>query len=221
LLYIGGAVPKLKPQELETRRREIIEAARTCFLRHGFHQTTTDEICREASITPGGLYHYFSGKEQIITAVIEHTTAETVARLRAATEGPEDAGSAFRELAQFLFSTMRDPDIDNVVRLDLEVWVEGLRNEKLAKISRESWVARREVLERFIRRSAEEGLYEEPGIVDEKGLGSLLMAILIGLRVGKLVWKEDFDLNGAMRMLFMMNAGRLATKLPPMDVPSK
>jgi AcrR family transcriptional regulator len=213
-------VPRLKPQELEARRHEIIEAARICFLRNGFHQTTTDQICKEASITPGGLYHYFRGKEDIISAVIEYTTAQTVAKLRAAAEEPEDIGSAFRELAQFLFSTMRDPDIDNVTRLDLEVWVEGLKNEKLAQISRESWAMRRQVIERFIKRSIDEGLYQ-PGVIEEKGFASLLMAILIGLRVGKLVWKDDFDLQGAMRMLFMMQSGRLATSLPAPEVPSK
>jgi len=213
-------VPKLKPQELEARRLEIIAAARACFLRNGFHQTTTDQICKEASITPGGLYHYFRGKDDIITAVIEHTTQQTVAKLRAAAEEPDDIGSAFRELAQFLFTTMRDPDIDNIVRLDMEVWVEGLKNEKLAKISRESWGIRRQVLERFIRRSIDEGLYQ-PGVVEEKAFAGLLMAILIGLRVGKLVWKEDFDLNGAMRMLFMMQSGRLSTTLPPLEVPPK
>lgn len=214
-------MPKLKPQELESRRREIIQAARACFLRNGFHQTTTDQICKEASITPGGLYHYFSGKNEIINAVIEFSTEETVARLKAATEGPEDVGSAFRELAGFLFQTMRDPDIDNVVRLDMEIWVEGLKNEKLGEISRKSWAARRSVVERFIRRSVKEGLYSAD-VLDEKGFASLIMAILIGLRVGKLVWKDDFDLNGAMRMLFMMNAGQLvATTLPQVDVPNK
>jgi hypothetical protein len=66
----------------------------------------------------------------------------------------------------------------------------------------------------------EEGVYE-PGVIEEKGFSSLLMAILIGLRLGKLLWKDDFDLNGAMRMLFMMHAGKLATDLPPVDVPNK
>ncbi len=39
-------MPKLKPEEMESRKRETIEAARRCFLRSGFHQTTTDEIRR-------------------------------------------------------------------------------------------------------------------------------------------------------------------------------
>ncbi len=67
-------MPKLKPEEIENRRREIVVAARACFLRNGFHQTTTDEICHEAAISPGGLYHYFGSKEEIISAVIEDTT---------------------------------------------------------------------------------------------------------------------------------------------------
>jgi AcrR family transcriptional regulator len=213
-------LPKLKPQELEARRREIINAARACFLRNGFHQTTTDQICREASITPGGLYHYFTGKDELIMAVIQQTTEETLERLRVLTDNAEDVGSAFRELAQFLFQSMRDPDVDSVVRLDMEIWVEGLKNEKLAEISRKSWGARREMMERFIHRSVEEGLYA-PGVVDEKGFSSLLMAILIGLRLGKLLWKDEFDLNGAMRSLFMMHAGKLAADLPQVDVPNK
>jgi AcrR family transcriptional regulator len=213
-------LPKLKPQELEARRREIIKAARTCFLRHGFHQTTTDQICHEASITPGGLYHYFTGKDELIMAVIQQTTEETLGHLRAVTEDAADVSSAFRELAQFLFQTMRDPDLDNVVRLDMEIWAEGLKNEKLAEISRESWAARRAMLERFVQRSVDEGLYD-PKVIEVKGFASLMIAFLIGLRLGRLLWKDDFDLTGAMRMLFMMHAGKLAVDLPPPQVPGK
>src|SRR3972149_4587536 len=76
-----ASVPKLKPEEVETRSREIIEAARRCFLRNGFHQTTTDDICREAAMTPGGLYHYFGSKEEIISAVIGGAAQDAVKHL--------------------------------------------------------------------------------------------------------------------------------------------
>lgn len=207
-----GAVPKLKPEELETRRREIIEAARTCFLRSGFHQTTTDEICREASITPGGLYHYFSSKEEIISAVIEQSARNIIERLRPMIEGPDDARSAFRQVLDFYVDFLQDPDVDNITRLDIEIWAEMLKNEKLAAINRAAWALRRQWLEALIRRGIAEGVYTQPNI-DVRGLASLTLAILVGMRLGKVLWKEDFDLEGAMEALYLLSTGRLAANL--------
>jgi AcrR family transcriptional regulator len=111
-------VPKLKPQEVEERRREIIEAARRCFLQNGFHQTTTDEICREASITPGGLYHYFGSKDELIAAVIEDALDRQNLRSTAETSGDEHRPST---LASQFFEWIRDPSL-TTTRLDMEIW---------------------------------------------------------------------------------------------------
>jgi AcrR family transcriptional regulator len=92
-------VPKLKPEELESRHREIVDAARRCFLRNGFHQTTTDDICHEASITPGGLYHYFRSKDEVIAAVIQSSAREAVSRLAALAEDAANTRSSIRALA--------------------------------------------------------------------------------------------------------------------------
>lgn len=205
-------MPKLKPEELETRRREIIEAARTCFLRSGFHQTTTDEICREASITPGGLYHYFSSKEEIISAVIEQSARNIIERLRPMIEGVDDARSAFRQVLDFYVDFLQDPDVDNITRLDIEIWAEMLKNEKLAAINRAAWALRREWLEALIRRGIAEGVYTQPNI-NVAGFASLMLAILVGMRLGKVLWKDDFDLDGAMQSLYLLSTGRLVANL--------
>ncbi len=211
-------MPKLKPEELESRRRDIIEAARACFLRNGFHRTTTDEICRQACITPGGLYHYFASKEEIISAVIQETTENTVRRLQGMIQEAGNVQSAFRELASFFIETMQDPNMDYVTRLDLEIFIESLKNERLAEISRASWALRREWLETLIRRGVSEGLYHSED-VNARGFASLLLAVLIGLRVGRLVWKDDFDLNGALQALFLMHTGRLTADLSDATLP--
>jgi len=209
-------VPKLKPEELESRRNEIIDAARACFLRNGFHRTTTDEICREASITPGGLYHYFGGKDEIIAAVIQETANEVVGRLRALVDSAGDIRQAFAEISSFFIETMQDPNIDNVVRLDIEIWAEGLKNQKLYEISKQSWGMRRELMEHFVKRGAEGGIYSMPD-VDARGLSSLLVAQLIGMRIGKVLLKDDFDLNGAIAAMFLIHSGRLTTELPDLN----
>jgi len=206
-------LPKLKPEELESRRQEIVDAARTCFLRSGFHRTTTDEICREAAITPGGLYHYFGGKDEIIAAVIQQSANEVVGRLRAMIEEAGDMRSAFGDMASFFIETMRDPTIDNVTRLDIEIWAEALKQDKLYQISQEGWATRRRAMEMMVRKGAEEGLYSMKN-VDARGLSSLLLAMLVGMRVGKVLWRDDFDLNGAIAAMFLVHSGRLTMEMP-------
>jgi len=200
-------MPKLKPQEVEERRREIIEAARVCFLRSGFHQTTTDEICREAAITPGGLYHYFGSKEEIISAVIEDAAHTTVQNLRSTAEASGDLRSAVQALASQFFEWIRDPQLDSVTRLDMEIWAETLRNEKLAEITRGGRALRRQWLESLIRGAIQEGVYAKE--VDPRGLANLIMSIFDGLRLGRLLWRDDFDLDGALQALTLMTTGRL------------
>lgn len=200
-------MPKLKPEEVEHRRQEIIDAARNCFLRSGFHQTTTDEICHEAAITPGGLYHYFGSKEEIISAVIEDAAHSTVKNLRSVAESQGDLRAAVQALASLFFRWARDPELDSVTRLDVEIWTETLRNEKLAQITRASRALRQQWLESLIRQAKSEGLYTEQ--VDPRGLANLIMAIFDGLRLSRLLWQDDFDVEGALQSLLLMQAGRL------------
>ena len=209
-------MPKLKPEELESRRQEIVDAARTCFLRAGFHRTTTDEICREAAITPGGLYHYFGGKDEIIAAVIQQSANEVVGRLRTMLEEAGDMRAAFGDITSFFMEQMHDPNVDNVMRLDIEIWAEALKNEKLYQTSQEGWATRRQWMETMIKRGAEEGIYSTKD-VDARGLSSLLVATLVGMRIGKVLWKDDFDLGGAITAMFLVHSGRLRMELPGLN----
>lgn len=210
-------MPKLKPEELETRRQEIIDAARACFLRSGFHKTTTDEICRAASITPGGLYHYFGSKEELIAAVIDRSAETAVDRMRNLIAASMNAESAFRQVGSIFFQTMQDGEIDNATRLELEIWVEGLKNEKLLEKSKKAWGMRMKWLEALVARGIEEGIYDEE-VVEPRAMASLLIAIWLGLRMGRLMG-EEFDLSGALRSFTMMHAGRLQPNIPSLAMP--
>ena len=52
-------------------RQRIIDAAVACFARHGFHGASMQQICAEASMSPGALYRYFPSKVSIIAAIAE------------------------------------------------------------------------------------------------------------------------------------------------------
>jgi len=210
-------LPKLKPEELESRRREIVDAARTCFLRAGFHKTTTDDICREASITPGGLYHYFRGKSQIITAVIELSALDIVDQIGGMTNKAEDAPAAFRAAGGFFLQLLANPEVDTQTRLDIEIWGEAIKDESVYETNRKAWAMRRGMMETILQRMYDEGMYEGQEM-DVKGLASLFMATFIGMRICKLLWREDFDISGSLSSFFLAHSGRVALKLP--DIPS-
>jgi TetR/AcrR family transcriptional regulator, repressor for uid operon len=203
----GWAIPKLKPEEVETRNREILDAARACFLRKGFHATSTDDICREASITPGGLYHYFGSKDELIAAVIEDAARQAVASLSALAEESANTRSSVRALSALVAQSAKNPDVETAIRLDFDIWAETLRNEKLANTTREAWRIRRGWLESLIKSGITEGYYSAE--VDPRGLANLFMVMWLGLRVGRVLWREDFDADRTVQALAQMHTGRL------------
>ena len=60
---------RVDPVKHEEKKQEILGAARRCFIRNGFRGASIADICAEAGISPGHLYHYFPSKEAIVGAM--------------------------------------------------------------------------------------------------------------------------------------------------------
>ena len=62
-------MPRVSEAHLAARREQIIEAATRCFLRNGFHQTSMQDVIKEAGLSVGtdqvaqGYFTYRSGME--------------------------------------------------------------------------------------------------------------------------------------------------------------
>jgi TetR/AcrR family transcriptional regulator, repressor for uid operon len=67
---------KLDPVKHAEKRREILKAVRRCVRRSGLNGASISDICAEAKISPGHLYHYFDDKDAIITAMTEQRLEE-------------------------------------------------------------------------------------------------------------------------------------------------
>lgn len=59
----------------DTRRKEIIAAARDLFSRKGYHGTAMPEIAQAAGISTGLIYYFFPSKEDILVACCEEGAA--------------------------------------------------------------------------------------------------------------------------------------------------
>jgi len=65
-----------REREIARTREDIIEAASRAFVERGLHETTMQDIAREAGYTAASLYTYFRSKQEIIEAVGDMLTAE-------------------------------------------------------------------------------------------------------------------------------------------------
>lgn len=140
-----GRVPR------EVRQSEILEAAIACVIRSGFRGASMDEIAREANLSVGVIYRYFSSKEAIIEAIVARGFEELQQKIG------NNEGLSSEELRHLLIG-----DIDNFVAsqrdrkyaaLQLEIYAEAARNPRVETILRNYVEAERELVRQLLRRT--------------------------------------------------------------------
>jgi AcrR family transcriptional regulator len=176
------------------RRSEILDAAQRCFARTGFHQTSMQQICSDAGMSPGNVYRYFPSKEAIIAGITERDRAEVASRLASA-QFTEDFFTTFAELARHYF-VERSAD---EVGLCAEMMSESRRNPTIAKIMNECDVDVKERLVTMLRSAQARG-----DISRDAEIGAavdMLMVITEGVWWRRAV-DPTFDVESVMPMFF-------------------
>jgi TetR/AcrR family transcriptional repressor of uid operon len=120
---------KVNSEEHATRRQAIIDAAKACFAREGFHQTSTAEVCAAAGMSPGNLFHYFPNKQAVLGAIVDQDGEETAAYFR--TLGArDDLYAALIEFMDVMLVLAADHEFSS---LALEIAAEAGREPAIAK----------------------------------------------------------------------------------------
>lgn len=97
------------------RRGDILALARRLFLEHGYHDTTTRLIAREAGVSDALLYRYFPSKRDLFDAVIDDGLGHLDPYIRFG--APELQGLRLRETLEAAAYTTAE-----IVRRDQEVF---------------------------------------------------------------------------------------------------
>lgn len=175
-------MPRLADPALPERRRaQILEAARACFRERGFQETTIEEICAEARISPGALYRYFGSKADIVAAIALDARADAEAALErlGSAEGLIDG---LAELARAYFETFED---DAAL---LDIWAEAGRDPLLAKaLTERDRVAVRRMAAAIEKATRAGGVY--PALSPEEA-AETLMAALEGMALRTAVGRD-------------------------------
>ncbi len=78
-----------RARQLETRRREVLDAAEALFAEHGYEGTGLDRIAADSGHSVGSIYNLFPSKDAVYAAVLERPARLLVEHLAgcAAAEG--------------------------------------------------------------------------------------------------------------------------------------
>jgi len=184
-------MPKVLPEYLEQRRQQILEGAASCFARRGFHQTTMQDICDEAALSPGAVYRYFRSKEEIIEAMCMRGRSENIAIIEDAFEH-DDTLAVLEELITVFFGNLDtgDPAVADCI-LNIELISEAPRNERIRETLRlNNDEVRTRFMEKLVLRAQARG--EMNPALSPEAVARVMIAVYHGFLTQKII-EPDLD----------------------------
>jgi AcrR family transcriptional regulator len=175
-------VPRVSVDHLTARREQILAAARTCFLRNGLHNTSMQDLIREADLSVGAVYRYFKSKTEIINAIAENVAGSLAAHLRevAARDLP-----LVESLSLVLDAIDEQVGPDGNFRLALQIWAEATIDPAIGEIVRLRYQSMRSAFSVFAASAVRHG--ELPADTDLDAVASVLFAMMPGYALQRLL----------------------------------
>lgn len=198
-------MPRVSEAHLAARRQQILDAARTCFLRNGFHMTSMQDVIAEAGLSVGAVYRYFKSKNDIVEAIAEQYATLVSDMLAALIVDPERSLVDVMQGAIGVIEANIGPD--GPMRLAVQVWAEALRDDRVGAIAEHVYSRLRGNFVTVARRAVETG--ELPADTDPEATGAALFSLVIGYGLQKmLTGRPDHDTyaNGVRTLLGSFSA---------------
>lgn len=111
--------PKLQ-ERYDAKRLEVVDVAARLFALRGYHATSIDDLVEATGIKRGGLYHYISGKQDLLVAIHERFIEPLLVASRAVAAERLPADEAVRKLAHALMNVIAE--YRNEVTVFLHEW---------------------------------------------------------------------------------------------------
>jgi AcrR family transcriptional regulator len=150
-MKVHSVLPKVDQGHLDTRRQQIVDAARDRFSSRGFTHTSMADIVAASGLSTGSIYRYFGSREEIVVAVCEQAGEAFPDALTA-----ESIGALFEHVRLLA----RD---QGHARLVAQIYAEAAVSPALAKIVQQQLAAMRAAVIKLVpdaRRDQAEAIAE-------------------------------------------------------------
>jgi AcrR family transcriptional regulator len=177
-------MPRVSDDHLERRRRQILDAARVCFIRKGFHLTSMQDVFAESGLSAGAVYRYFKSKNEIIHAIATDKVGGAIDVLEEILK--EDPLPPLEEIVE-RFATYAQTvlDEDGALRVAPYVWAEGLHDPEYHALVAQLFGGLRSWLTVLATRMRDDGRL--PADTDPQAMASTLVCLLPGFILQRLV----------------------------------
>lgn len=166
------------------RRAQLIAAASRVISREGVLGATTRAIAREAGANQAAIHYVFGSKENLFTALLQWSIANTEATL---SEARIARGAGLERAVTELMLTHREVDPSIIfAEFDLLLW--SIRTPDLANEASELYTRLRSIVSSSLERAAK----EDEGDVDFDYLAKLLLINADGTQFGMLCTGRDY-----------------------------
>ncbi|MFK0286056.1 TetR/AcrR family transcriptional regulator [Streptomyces sp. NPDC090499] len=170
-------MPKVTQQHMDARRKQILDAARRCFLRGGFHSTSMQDLFAESGLSAGAVYRHFTSKDEMILAIAEENMRD-VLDITVAVAVNRQGRSMGEVLAELLDVIRAKSAEEDVAGLAVLVWGEAMRNRSLADKLDHLMGGIRANLVTLVRENQERGGL--PMSATAEGIASAMLSVLPG-----------------------------------------
>ena len=196
-------MPKLKSETLAERKTHILKAALVCFADRGYHQTTMDDVAREAGISKGGLYVHFQSKKMLFLALYDWFIGEFNFFSPAFPQG-STADEKLSSIIDEMIVTVSSDNFREVSSLMTDVWAQNSHDREINELVKKLYAQVRQPLIELIDGGIDEGTFVN---IDANAFANILIAVYEGLLIQAMIDESAVDWDAVQNSLKMMIAG--------------
>jgi AcrR family transcriptional regulator len=202
-------VQKLKKQQGEATRKQILEVTARRFAQHGYHGTSLEAIAKQVGVAKSSVLWHFGSKEALLYEVIQGVMGKWEKEQTAELLAIPDSRERLSKMVDAYKRLMRErPD---TLLLFLTVMFEGIdSNAELTGKFREMYKGYRAAIKLAIDLGIQEGVFRKD--VAAEDIATLILAGFDGIFIQWYLDRDSFDLDRASE-----NLKRLITRY--IDVP--
>lgn len=184
-------MPKVSEEHRSRRRQQILDAAKECFIRKGFHQTSMADVFAESGLSAGAVYVYFKGKDEIVVAIAERVMANVYGVLEPAAK--KDPPPSIAELFKYVITSAEAVGFgdEKMARLVPQVWAEAAQNPHLGSTISSSYQDVHGILAAVVKRLQADGRVSTS--VHPDRVAKAIFGMVLGYVVQRLVMPDVIE----------------------------